>query len=176
MYNDCMNKWWQKVKSFVFEAEKVDDYIEDDTFENYSETDGFFDNEVEADFNEKTAQENENEILQDFSVELPVDVYQKDNEIVVQAFVPASTPSMLDITIARDMLTIEGSREPQDMPENDDYFTRELNWGTFSRTILLPEEIDVESSSANENHGLLTIRMPKINKAKKAKLKVKAGR
>ena len=56
-----------------------------------------------------------------------------------------------------------------------DYFTRELFWGSFTRTIMLPQEVDVEASSASAKDGLLTIVMPKLDKAKQTKLRVRAG-
>ena len=56
-----------------------------------------------------------------------------------------------------------------------DYFTRELFWGSFSRSILLPQEVDVDSSTANAKDGLLTIILTKLDKARQTKLRVKAG-
>ena len=57
--------------------------------------------------------------------------------------------------------------------EDENYFQRELYWGSFSRTILLPEEVDVERAEATEKHGILMIRLPKINKKRETKLKVR---
>jgi HSP20 family protein len=84
-------------------------------------------------------------------------------------------PDNLDISITRDMVTIRGSREENQEVEDDNYFYRELYWGSFSRTILLPQEIEVEGSEAIEKHGLLTIRLPKIDKAKQTKLRVRTS-
>ena len=57
----------------------------------------------------------------------------------------------------------------------DNFFYRELYWGAFSRSILLPQEIEVEEADAQEKYGLLTIRLPKIDKEKQTKLRVKSG-
>ena len=57
---------------------------------------------------------------------------------------------------------------------DDDYFYRELYWGSFSRSILLPHEIEIESVEAVEKHGLLIVRLPKVDKARQAKVKVKS--
>ena len=107
--------------------------------------------------------------------QLTVDVFNTPNEIVIKAIVAGVKPDNLDISITRDMVTIRGKREDAKEVESDDYFYRELYWGAFSRTILLPQEIEVEDAQANEKHGLLTIRLPKIDKEKQTKLKVKAG-
>ncbi|MEK7180045.1 MAG: Hsp20/alpha crystallin family protein [Patescibacteria group bacterium] len=106
--------------------------------------------------------------------QLTVDVYQTAAEIVVKTMVAGVKPEDLDIDITRDMVTIRGKRENERVVEEDNYFHRELYWGSFSRTVLLPEEVDVEGAEAMEKHGLLIIRLPKINKDKQTKLKVRS--
>jgi HSP20 family protein len=83
-------------------------------------------------------------------------------------------PEDLQINIARDMITIKGKREENRTINEDNYFTKELYWGAFSRTILLPQEIETEEAEATERHGLLTIKLPKIDKDRKMNLKVKS--
>jgi HSP20 family protein len=123
------------------------------------------------------ATEEKQDWLEDESSEgqLTVDVYNTPDEIVVRAIVAGVRPDDLDISITRDMVTIRGKREEHKEVTDEDYFYRELYWGTFSRTILLPQEIEVEDAAASEKHGLLTIRLPKIDKEKQTKLKVKSG-
>jgi len=105
--------------------------------------------------------------------ELTVDVYQTANEIIIKTMVAGVRPEDLDITITRDMVTIRGKRETEKTINEEDYFHQELYWGSFSRTIMLPAEIEVEESEAVEKHGLLIIRLPKIDRHRQAKLKVK---
>ena len=107
--------------------------------------------------------------------QLPVDVHQTPSDIIIRAFVAGVRPDELSISISRDMVEIEGSRMEREQITGSDYFTRELFWGSFSRTIMLPQEVDVESSSASAKDGLLTIILPKLDKAKQTKLRVKAG-
>jgi len=107
--------------------------------------------------------------------ELTVDVYQNEDEIVIQTMVAGVRPEDLDISITRDMVTLKGKRESVRDISEENYFHRELYWGSFSRTILLPEEIDVEASEASEKYGLLTIKLPKVDKNKQTKLRVKAN-
>lgn len=106
--------------------------------------------------------------------ELAVDVYQTADAIVVKAFIAGVQPTSIDISLTREMLTISGERSDEREVEEEDYFQRELYWGSFSRTILLPEEVDVDLAEASEKHGILMIRLPKVNKGKQTKLKVKA--
>jgi HSP20 family protein len=107
--------------------------------------------------------------------QLPVDVHQTASDIVVRAFVAGVRPDELAISISRDRVEIEGSRMEREQVSGPDYFTRELFWGSFTRTIMLPQEVDVESSSASAKDGLLTIIMPKLDKARQTKLRVRAG-
>src|SRR4051812_37246552 len=107
--------------------------------------------------------------------QLTVDVYQTANDIMIKTIVAGVRPEDLDISISRDMVTIKGKREEVREVGEDDYFHRELYWGSFSRTVLLPEEIDVESSEAIERHGLLTIKLPKVDKRRQTKLRVKTN-
>lgn len=107
--------------------------------------------------------------------QLPVDVHQTGSDLIIRAFVAGVRPDELNISISRDRVEIEGSRMEREQVSNPDYFTRELFWGSFSRLIMLPQEVDVESSSASAKDGLLTIILPKLDKAKQTKLRVKAG-
>lgn len=107
--------------------------------------------------------------------QLTVDVYQTENDIIIRALVAGVRPDDLDVAITRDMVTITGKRVEQKEINEDDYVYRELFWGGFSRTIVLPAEVDVDAASASEKHGLLTITLPKLNKDRQTKLKVKAS-
>ncbi len=105
--------------------------------------------------------------------QLTIDVYQTHGEIIIKTMIAGVRPEDLDITITRDMVTIKGKREAERNISTEDYFHKELYWGTFSRTIILPQEIEVEESEAVEKHGLLIIKLPKVNKDKQTKLRVK---
>ncbi len=105
--------------------------------------------------------------------ELTVDVYQTPSEIVIKSMVAGVKPEDLDISITRDMITIKGKRETERFVKDEDYFHQELYWGSFSRTIMLPVEIEVEEADAVEKHGLLILRLPKIDKNKQTRLRVK---
>ncbi|MEK7593690.1 MAG: Hsp20/alpha crystallin family protein [Patescibacteria group bacterium] len=106
--------------------------------------------------------------------QLSVDVYQNQNEIVIEAMIAGVRPEDLNVAITRDMVTIKGRRQETSAIIEENYFYKELYWGSFSRTILLPHEIDIEAASASEKHGLLTVTLPKIDKGRQAKLKVRS--
>lgn len=105
--------------------------------------------------------------------QLTVDVYQTSTDIIIKTMVAGVRPEDLDISITRDMVTIKGKRESERLIRDEDYFNQELYWGSFSRTIMLPQEVEIEESEAIEKHGLLIIKLPKLDKSKQAKLRVK---
>jgi HSP20 family protein len=107
--------------------------------------------------------------------ELSVDVYQNQNEIIIKTMVAGVRPEDLDVSISRDMVTVKGKRESEKMVADDDYFHKELYWGTFSRTVVLPQEIDVDAAEAVEKHGLLIIKLPKLDKNRSTRLKVRGN-
>lgn len=113
--------------------------------------------------------EEENEEL-----ELTVDVYQTPTDIILQTMVAGVKPDDLELTIARDVITIRGKREENRNIDEENYFIKELYWGKFSRTILLPQEVEPEEVEATERHGLLTIKIQKVDKEKKNTIKVKS--
>lgn len=106
--------------------------------------------------------------------ELPIDVYQTDDEIIIQAFVAGVRPDELQIHITRDTLTVKGKRQSSTTIDEDDFFVRELYWGAFSRTVTLPAEVEPEEAEAVEKHGLVIIKLPKIDKQKRASIRVKS--
>ena len=107
--------------------------------------------------------------------ELAVDVYQTQTHIVIKAMIAGVRPEDLDVSITRDMVTLRGKRERLNEGGTGEFFFSELYWGSFARTIVLPQEIEIEEAEASEKHGLLTIRLPKIDKGRHAKLKVKSN-
>lgn len=111
---------------------------------------------------------------EEMTSELAVDVYQTPDEVVVKAMAAGVKPEDLDIDISRDMVTITGSRKEGAVAETGDYISRELYWGSFTRTIMLPEEIDPETTIATEKNGLIIIRLPKIDKKRRTKVRVKS--
>ncbi len=105
--------------------------------------------------------------------QLTVDVYESPTDIVIKTMVAGVKPEDLDVSITREMVTIRGKREEDRTVSEGDYFHRELYWGSFSRAIVLPKEIDIEEAEAIEKYGLLILKLPKLDKNREARLKVK---
>lgn len=106
--------------------------------------------------------------------ELGVDVYQTNDAIVIQAMVAGVASEDLSVSVTREMVTIKGKREAPKGVAAENYFYQELYWGAFSRTILLPAEVETEDVEATERRGLLTIKLPKIDKGRIQSIKIKS--
>ena len=111
----------------------------------------------------------------DEEAQLTVDVYQTPSEIVIKTMVAGVKPEDLDVQITRDSVTVRGERGEERTITGDDYIHRELYWGSFSRTIPFPEEINVDEAEAVEKHGMLILTLPKLDKHRQTRLRVKGN-
>ncbi|MBI3335195.1 MAG: Hsp20/alpha crystallin family protein [Candidatus Portnoybacteria bacterium] len=107
--------------------------------------------------------------------QLTIDVYQTENEIVIKSPVAGVKPQDLDVTITNDMVTIKGRRESDEEVLRESYFFQELYWGPFSRSVILPTEIEMEEAKAILKDGILTIRLPRVEKETAKKLSIQMG-
>lgn len=113
----------------------------------------------------------QNWLNNDYEGELSVDVYQTEQEIVVRSTVAGVKPEDLNIIVNNDLLTIRGKREAQPNINPSDYLYRECYWGGFSRTIVLPQDIQANKIKATLKNGLLTIVLPKNTRSATVKVK-----
>jgi HSP20 family protein len=113
------------------------------------------------------------ELIKEEEGQLTVDVYQTDNEIIVKSTVAGVSDEDLEINITGESVTIRGQREREEKIEEKDYLYRECFWGSFTRSVILPQEIDPDRSTAVLKNGVLTIRLPKVERQKARKIKVK---
>ncbi|OGE85529.1 MAG: hypothetical protein A3J48_00225 [Candidatus Doudnabacteria bacterium RIFCSPHIGHO2_02_FULL_46_11] len=105
--------------------------------------------------------------------QLTVDVYQTKDDVVIQTVIAGVTADDVDITIANDKVTIEGERKRTNDVPIEDYFYQECYWGPFSRSVVLPVDVDVDNVEAKMKDGILTITLPKAAKAKIRKVQIK---
>ena len=105
--------------------------------------------------------------------ELSVDVHHTPTEIIIQTMPAGVRPEDLTISITPEIVIISGKRDAPNGISPEDYVLQELYWGPFSRTIILPYEVLADKAEAISKHGLLVIRLPKIDKTKQHQLKVK---
>ncbi len=104
--------------------------------------------------------------------QLVVDVYETDKEIVIQSAIAGIKINQIDISLENDIIIIKGERENPCKDKERSYFLKECYWGPFSKEIILPREIDTSRIDAKIKDGILTIRMPKIERAKSKKIEI----
>lgn len=111
--------------------------------------------------------------LSDYEGQLNIDMYQTKDNVIIKSTIAGVRPEDIDITVANDMLTIKGTRHKEETIVQDDYFYQECYWGNFSRSVIIPVDIDSEHIEADLKDGILTVIIPKAAKAKTKKVKVK---
>lgn len=105
---------------------------------------------------------------------LMVDVYETNSYVVVEAPIAGTKIDNFDIFIENDILEIKGTREnPNKNKVKRKYFFKECYWGVFSRKIILPKEVDNSRVKASIKEGIITIKLPKLEKEKKKKIELK---
>jgi HSP20 family protein len=106
--------------------------------------------------------------------QLLVDVYETSSNIIVKSTISGVKPENLSISLNRDILTIKGKREADTLTEEADCLLQECYFGSFSRSIILPEEVDNKKMKATLENGVLTIILEKIYKSSQIKIKIKS--
>ncbi|HTY40158.1 MAG TPA: Hsp20/alpha crystallin family protein [Candidatus Paceibacterota bacterium] len=115
----------------------------------------------------------EEELSNEPEGQLTIDVYQTPNDIVIESAIAGVRPEDIDINVTNDSITIRGQRHRESRVSDEDYFYQECYWGRFSRSVILPQEVDPDSATVNFKNGILTVRMPKLNRKKERKLRVR---
>ncbi len=103
--------------------------------------------------------------------QVPMDVYETDDEFVVQALVPGIDPDKLDVTLSDNTLTIRGTYQVEEV-EGARYLLRELRSGEFTRSVTLPKPVQEGKIRAEYHNGMLTLHLPKAEEAVAKKIKV----
>ncbi len=105
---------------------------------------------------------------------LDMDMYQTDDDVVIEASIPGVNPEEINISIAGEVLTIKGEVKQVNESENLDYHIRERRFGTFSRSITLPVHVIAEKANADFKNGILKLTLPKAEEIKPRTITVKA--
>lgn len=103
---------------------------------------------------------------------LTIDVYQTPISFIIESHLAGVKGDHIDISITSDSVTIKGFRKKEEQVEKEDYLFSECFWGKFSRSIILPQEIDPDKAQASLKNGVLKIVLPKLNRQKEKKIKV----
>lgn len=121
---------------------------------------------------EATLTSTKKESRQENEGQLTIDVFQTEDDVVIQSTIAGVNDKDLDISVTNDMVTIKGTRMPEQKVGSSNYYYQELYWGAFSRSIILPVDIDADNAKASMKNGILTIRLPKLDKVRTKKIKI----
>ncbi len=150
--------------------------MSDDTkkfFERLAGVDDDWEEKVKPHLTDNGRMSREENIFDEEEGQLAVDVYQDNGNIVIEAPVAGVSIDDLDVDITPESVVIKGKRERYGKEDKRDYFVQECYWGKFSRSVILPEEIDTDRSAASLKNGILKIVLPKADKKKAKKIKIK---
>jgi HSP20 family protein len=102
-----------------------------------------------------------------------IDMYHTDNEVVVKAALPGIKADEVQINVEDDILTIKGEMKQQEEKKDQAWHIREQRWGAFERSITLPSVVMADKAKADFENGILTVTLPKSEKAKPRTITIK---
>jgi HSP20 family protein len=102
-----------------------------------------------------------------------VDLYDEKDDIVVKAELPGMEKDNIEVNLSDRRLTIKGEKRQEEEVKKAGYYRSERSYGSFVRTLELPREVQTDKVKADFKNGILMIRLPKTEEAKKKETKVK---
>lgn len=102
-----------------------------------------------------------------------IDIYEEKDEIVAKAELPGVEKDDIHVDVSDNILTIKGEKKKEEEIKEEDYYRSERSYGAFVRTVALPKDVQVDKARASFKNGLLEVRIPKTEEAKKKEFKVK---
>lgn len=114
-------------------------------------------------------------VHQNQEVELSMDIFEADNTLFLVIPLAGVNIEKIKIHLSQDVLTVSGQRDiPEDIARfhNKKYFVEECHWGKFSRSIVLPDEVESAHIRAHEDMGILRVIIPKAKKVSEKNIRV----
>jgi len=108
----------------------------------------------------------------DHEAGMPVEIWQTDEAVEVKASLPGMRPEDVDITVANDVLTIRAEHHDEEETGQRTYHTREIAYGSYSRSFSLPVSVDSDKAQATYEHGVLHLTLPKAESVKPKQIKI----
>ncbi|MBE0476196.1 MAG: Hsp20/alpha crystallin family protein [Coriobacteriia bacterium] len=108
-----------------------------------------------------------------------IEAKREGDDLVIKAELPGMKPEDVDISVEDNVLTIKGERKAEEKKEGEDYVIREFSYGSFERSMVLPESVKPEDIKAGYDNGVLEVRVPRAMeeaKPKATKIPIGAGK
>jgi HSP20 family protein len=119
-------------------------------------------------------QSNNADWMEDYEGQLAVDVYQTGDDVILKAPIAGVKPEDLEISITDEVISVKGQRKETEEVVRENYFAQECYWGSFSRSYVLPTAVNSEKATAALKNGILTIKIPKLEKTKTKTIEITA--
>jgi HSP20 family protein len=103
-----------------------------------------------------------------------LDMYESDGKIKIDVPLPGVKPEEVELTTSGNTLTIKGEHKAKEEVKEADYYRQEMHYGAFTRTVTLPETVDVTHPEAVFENGVLTVSFPKLTTAEPKRIEIKA--
>lgn len=113
-------------------------------------------------------------LADDYEGQLAIDAYQTDDDIIIKAPIAGVQAQDLEVSVTDEMVTIKGERHDESAQSRDNYFAQECYWGSFSRSYIFPVAVDADKAEAKLKDGLLTVKVPKLEKSRARSIQVLA--
>lgn len=104
-----------------------------------------------------------------------IEAYETEHDVVIRAELPGIDPKNVDVSVTGDTLTIKGEARAEHEEKNRNYHRRELRYGTFVRSLTLPDGVQGDQAKASYRHGIMEIRVPKSERSKPKSVKVEVS-
>jgi HSP20 family protein len=101
-----------------------------------------------------------------------MDIFTEGDDVVVKGELPGMKKEDINVSLTKDTISISGEKKKEEKVEKKDYYSLERSYGSFKRLFSLPAEVQTEKASAKFKDGVLEIRIPKTEEAKKKEKKV----
>lgn len=112
-------------------------------------------------------------ILEEAETEPSVDIFEEKDSIIVKSDLPGMSKEDIEVNLTDDTITLSGEKKGEEKIERKNYFCNERSYGSFTRTLALPAEVQSDKASASFKNGVLEVRVPKSEYAKKKEQKIK---
>ena len=106
---------------------------------------------------------------------IPADLYESDNEVVVEYVLPGLKPEDVQISLTGDTLTVSAEAKQEETEQKRDYYLKQVRRGSFSQSFTLPADVQADKVDANFENGLLRIILPKAEAAKPKNIQIKVA-
>lgn len=106
----------------------------------------------------------------------PIDISETDSELIIRAEIPGIDAKDLEVNISGNVLTLSGEKEATVEQKDEEFYHCERRFGSFRRTVTLPNTVDPEKIAAEYTQGVATVRIAKLKTARTRKVEVKEAR